>query len=366
MTLFILFSVFYFINQTTEFMKGSTTFASRTEEVDKFSIPVLVFCFKPAYKPSIYGNRSADLGYHFASQTYIPEEQKLSDFLKSASYKLNEDIQIELIIFDGNKSTVKINLEEGPNIMDNFQVDVYQFHTLTYGLCYVIESAKKVHPWLETKVIIKDLNSDNGDKLSNLSLFIASHETLHGIATYAWPYFEIKKHSFRFNSPKMYHWIIMYVTSLRYQRGHKSVDECIESWMSTNDVCRKCLPFFFFLKNKKASCQTNEDNKCWFHWSLFGKNYNNYKRCLKPMKTTLYKAKSQPLEKALTQNSTVDIAFAYSSDELKIEEETLMIGTSSYIGSVGGSLGLFLGFSCFTYLSCCIQKVFELCDKFKH
>ena len=84
------------------------------------------------------------------------------------------------------------------------------------------------------------------------------------------------------------------------------------------------------------------------------------------MKTTLYKAKSQPLEKALTQNSTVDIAFAYSSDELKIEEETLMIGTSSYIGSVGGSLGLFLGFSCFTYLSCCIQKVFELCDKFKH
>ena len=56
---------------------------------------------------------------------------------------------------------------------------------------------------------------------------------------------------------------------------------------------------------------------------------------------------------------------AYSSDEIKIEEETLMIGTSSYIGSVGGSLGLFLGFSCFTYLSCCIQKVFELCDKFK-
>ena len=46
MTLFILFSVFYFINQTTEFMKGSTTFASRTEEVDKFSIPVLVFLFQ--------------------------------------------------------------------------------------------------------------------------------------------------------------------------------------------------------------------------------------------------------------------------------------------------------------------------------
>ena len=61
----------------------------------------------------------------------------------------------------------------------------------------------------------------------------------------------------------------------------------------------------------------------------------------------------------------MELQFGYSSDQIKIEEETLMIGTSSYIGSVGGSLGLFLGFSCFTYLSCCIQKVFELCDKFK-
>ena len=83
------------------------------------------------------------------------------------------------------------------------------------------------------------------------------------------------------------------------------------------------------------------------------------------MKITLYKAKSQSYEGPLIQNDTVDWFFSYASDEIKIAEETLMIGTSSYIGSVGGSLGLFLGFSCFTYLSCCIQKVFELCNKFK-
>ena len=84
------------------------------------------------------------------------------------------------------------------------------------------------------------------------------------------------------------------------------------------------------------------------------------------MKTTIYNAKLQSaVGKALIQNNTVDLLLAYSSDEINIEEETLMIGTSSYIGSVGGSLGLFLGFSCFTYLSCCIQKVFELYEKFK-
>ena len=135
--------------------------------------------------------------------------------------------------------------------------------------------------------------------------------------------------------------------------------------MSTNDVCKKCSPVFLSLKTIKPSCQSIEDYKCWYPWVFYGKNSNNYKRCLKPKKTTLYKAKSQSYESPLIQNDTVGLEFTYASDEIKIEEETLMIGTSSYIGSVGGSLGLFLGFSCFTYLSCCLQKVFNLCDKFK-
>ena len=313
-------------------MKGSTTFASRTEEVDKFSMPVLVLCFEPAYKPSIYGNRSADLGSHFESQSFIPEEQKLSDFLMSASYRINEDIQIELIMLDGNKSTVKLNLEDGQNVIDDFQVDVYRLHTLTHGLCYVIESPMKVSSWFEMRILVKDLNSENVNKLSNLNLFIASHESLHGITTLTWPYFELKRHSFSFNEPKTYFRIVMSVTSLHYQKGHKSVENCIENWMSTNDVCKKCLPFFFSFKNLEQSCQTNEDNKCWFYWSFYGKNYNNYKRCLKPMKTTIYNAKLQSaVGKALIQNNTVDLLLAYSSDEIKIEEETLMIGTSSYI-----------------------------------
>ena len=84
---------------------------------------------------------------------------------------------------------------------------------------------------------------------------------------------------------------------------------------------------------------------------------------MKPMKTTLYRANSKSLEKVFIQNNTVELLFTFSSDEIKIEEETLMIGTSSYIGSVGGSLGLFLGFSFFTYLSYGVDKLFEFCYK---
>ena len=119
------------------------------------------------------------------------------------------------------------------------------------------------------------------------------------------------------------------VTSISYQKGHKSVEECIIKWMSTNDICKQCSPIFFSFNDKRPSCQSNEDIKCWHSWSWTQENYISYKRCMKPMKITLYKAKPLALDYPFIQNHTVGLDFAYTTDEIKIEEETLMIGTSS-------------------------------------
>ena len=134
--LFISFLVLYFINETNDYLKARTTFASSTEEVDKLSLPVLVICFEPSYRPSIYGNGSTDLSIILQREDLVKEDQKLADFLKSASYKINEDIQIELtkIDLDVNNKVARHDLEEGQKVMDNFQIDVYQTQTLTYGL----------------------------------------------------------------------------------------------------------------------------------------------------------------------------------------------------------------------------------------
>ena len=81
---------------------------------------------------------------------------------------------------------------------------------------------------------------------------------------------------------------------------------------------------------------------------------------MKPMDTTLYKAKPVPMKSASNQSKIVNLMFSYQYDEIKIEEETLMLGTSSYIGSVGGSLGLFLGFSFFSKLSYFFGKLLKI------
>ena len=54
---------------------------------------------------------------------------------------------------------------------------------------------------------------------------------------------------------------------------------------------------------------------------------------------------------------TGDDVVIYSSRNTKmVKEEMLVITTEDFIGSVGGSLGLFLGFSFFTYLLEILQK----------
>ena len=135
-------------------------------------------------------------------------------------------------------------------------------------------------------MFLKNLNSENGDKLSKVNLFIAARETWYGITSKTWPYFELEKHSFSFNT-QMNYWMDMSVTSLSYQNGHISVEDCLENWMSTNDVCKKCSPVFLSLKTNKPSCQSIEEYKCWYPWVFYEKNSNNYKRCLKPKKTTI-------------------------------------------------------------------------------
>ena len=46
-------------------------------------------------------------------------------------------------------------------------------------------------------------------------------------------------------------------------------------------------------------------------------------------------------------------------DKKEVKEETLVLGTREYIGYIGGSLGLLLGFSCYAYITKLIDKVLD-------
>ena len=149
---FALFLSFYFVNQTLEFIKGSTTFSSRTEIVDRFDIPVVTLCFHPRYKPSLSGTFTSNLSpYLQPDNKQLPTGNKsVSDFLENASYKLGQDFQIELKViskdYDDNISQEALSLTMGTNEPHFLKPYLSTVQTLTNGLCHRIESPVKIAP----------------------------------------------------------------------------------------------------------------------------------------------------------------------------------------------------------------------------
>ena len=51
--------------------------------------------------------------------------------------------------------------------------------------------------------------------------------------------------------------------------------------------------------------------------------------------------------------------FKYASNKINVYEETLLVDDTSLVGSLGGSLGLFVGFSFFGYAMPIMETIFD-------
>ena len=310
-------------------------------------MPVLILCFQPRYSLNSYLQKD--------------DHSLMTEFLESANYKLGDDITIDFRSKHGQK---KQHLVVGRNIYDNSYIDVSTIQTLTYGMCYILESQWKLKPQQSFYITIQR-KLEKQDKPDKMNLFMASPESWYGITTETWPYLTLEKYTFEFNTSAII-WMDMYVKQITYQKGHSSIKNCLKNHLSVYNCTHICIPFFLSYLNHLPACLTNEETKCMYKYWAFADDFNiysQYKQCLKPLTTTLYEANPVQLEGEVNATNSVDLLFSYASNEMEIEEEALMIGTSTYIGSVGGSLGLFLGFSFFTYLSCCIDKLVDFCGK---
>ena len=56
---------------------------------------------------------------------------------------------------------------------------------------------------------------------------------------------------------------------------------------------------------------------------------------------------------------SIIIVFKYASNKRNVYEETLMFDDTSLVGSLGGSLGLFVGFSFFGYAMPIVESIFD-------
>ena len=80
--------------------------------------------------------------------------------------------------------------------------------------------------------------------------------------------------------------------------------------------------------------------------------------CQVPCTYFIYRKKSRGITNPV-QSKTSGVQIGFSSMALQIKEESLLYPSSSLFGDIGGSLGLFLGFSLLSFG----DTVFDICKK---
>ena len=134
----------------------------------------------------------------------------------------------------------------------------------------------------------------------------------------------------------------------------------------------KCVPIqmkgFQYVNNSTSliNCIRVEDEICNGGPKVWTSLFNEFSDCPKPCKITTYKDSRLDLTESLFLKTGQTLANLelQRNNIRRIEKEVLVYDTNDVIGAVGGSLGLFLGFSFFDVISKCLDNLIILLLKY--
>ena len=245
----------------------------------------------------------------------------------------------------------------------NIMIEVYPILTFT-ALCYKVEYITKMT--LEPHgVYLTITTTDQGiDKLEGINWFVAATNTWQGAIAEDWPYNNIPQ---KLNGNFKQDFSNYFPIKLRedvwiYLEEQSDFDSCIAKERYDKESGETHCDSIFNLSFNSSPLEVlNSTNICVSskdHFKATEALKKMVQKCLMPSKFQQYSTVSNdmisyPLESLHTMGnmSMVEIQMQFSSNVQTVHEEVLILDGIGLLGSLGGSLGLFLGFSFFDYIA---------------
>ena len=338
----------YLIDEILNYTKGSTTLSSRTEKVKFLEAPYITLCFQPSFKPSMLLKHGLPKHTQHFMELYEALNGMNMKMYENFSYGYGNDfdIKLEILKFTHNRSRL---IE---------QIDFETQKVLTYrnGLCHLIKYNVNVSTTDDKIRLHFDYKGHNLDTPESAKILLSSPRGWYGIIMDDWPLFDPAILTIPIEKLQTQNWVTkVSQTDYQYMTGTKDFAQCLVEQIARNSICKtKCYPFLFNFLPNHTLCNSNE-YLCMYSMLVISWKYRY--ECLHDKKNIRYKAHLYPHIKSKANGSSIFFWLHFDKATKDIKEEVLVITTGSLIGSVGGSLGLFLGFSFFTYLSGIIDKV---------
>ena len=372
----------------TKFVRRTTGFNTMQEPLNE--LPTTVFCFTPCAKSSIFKNHNLTLNdlysysdnidkpwfqqfekpwfqdkvpwfIHFKQliQSYNDSWQVFSDQI---FYKLGRDFDLHYIDETDEKNLIKI----GANQINSMIFLVEKLLTYSTGVCYAITPQFfDAHKKLKFQISFdkKKKNMDIEDVPSTIGVYFTSKENSYGIIDMNW--FNGNELSFDLDS-----WSTTFKLSASTTKYLESTSNCrsngfndclmkmikeyttrFDGFDESDSHCSSITCAAFSLPNITSSnsiqpCVTFKDNLC-----MMEKLHDIMKlsKGTCPKNCTTIEYTGRPTLKQQNDEKDFKIEYQWSimmaSNKTQVYQEYVVYDAMGLVGNIGGTLGLFLGFS---------------------
>ena len=338
-----LFLHFYFIEQFLEYLKGRTTYSTAIDIRKEVDFPSILVCVP--YRRDILKQLFNDS--HPFTILSEPLDYQYQNYSRLNLYYL-------LSYF--NHNDFKINVKANKLVSKQAVLVPSE----PYACILISTNATNQHP-VEAIIL-----SWKKNKPPVIHVYVVSNEGWQEKILNEWRYtkpFDFEFRSSAYKSRLRISLNIEETQKLDYE-NHSGIqeDECILKTLSKFSCSSICSPLLFHHISELNICSNSSDFKCMFD----GIRQNQsalLDQCFASKTTIQYKGEVETFEIMNGQNDhpkyeyIVQLTFNPISNRVLVKEERYILSTTDFIGSVGGSLGLFLGFSCFTYTSELLDKL---------
>ena len=386
--MFILFLRFYFIEQFIQFLKQETAYfeVDQSKEIKK-EAPAIVLCayyvntqlLKEKYNLT-YGTvtEGIDLIYGFEKIPDIAGRTKFDLYQEIGGLTSNGEmaphasfyIQSKKTSFEALRDiTQYTSLFEGTNLIGNISVNLTRIVTASrLGLCYKITTDELSNDtFLIDQIVFYTW-------LARWSLFITGKNDWHGVLNKNYGPDDYFHHTLQMGQLAIENAVqigtVLNVnispTTIVGLNGIEKADECVVQHLKKAKCPYVCSPIIFnYLNEWIPPCSKNEDYLCMLDY--YQKTMSPELPCYdeKQKKSTKIKGDFRkdfwfvPDVDDETKWNYLELGIKHITTDLHQMEEKYILSTEDFIGTVGGSLGLFLGFSFLTFATDLIGKVFD-------
>ena len=177
---------------------------------------------------------------------------------------------------------------------------------------------------------------------------MAQNKTWIGLTDYIFPQFTPSSEDISFQQEITN--FILREEEKYFDEGVENNRKCLHDYLLTRNCTFKCNTLSY---GDLPTCKTIAQLKC-MKGTGFGTEYND---CYKTSKASTYKVDrvENPYHVDINESST-KLYIGMWSRIKEIQEEVPLLSPQDFIGSIGGSLGMFFGFSFSAILLYCIEK----------